>query len=126
MTMLAVNLTKCCGVAELSEISSLRTPQDVLKAMLKSWRELDWGEKPLITFTGVVGPRNVRYPTHADRDDNYGGALADFIVGNKLGTITASPVVRNTNGNSLQIWVWAVDWDALIRWDESTEANAAA
>lgn len=117
MATFCVTNTQSCGVLELSNISAHQTPADVVRATVKHWLNYDGSQRAFITFNGVVAPRQLKYDErfHADRDDNYGQALADYITSNGLGTVTASQTaVNQRSGNTMQIWIWAPDWDALI------------
>lgn len=108
----------CCGLWMLNGISHSRTPQDVLKAIQPSLMHTDvsYREKPFVMFSGVVERKKA--DQYSGRMDDYGQALADFIVEHNLGVVTASPTRANgtpntRGGNILRIWTWAPNYDNL-------------
>lgn len=105
----------CCGVAELHNISSVRDAAEVVDLVAAAVARGALSQKSYIFFTGVVGDRVRIYAEHhhADRSDDYGQALADYIVSEDLGTVTAVPPSVNHSGNTLQMWIWAPRWDRL-------------
>ena len=122
-----ISRTQCCGVWELADISALPNSKAVVAQILSSINEMSYGWQEslpaFLTFSGVVGDRLKIYSSHyhANRGDNYGQALADYIAANDLGEVTASSLGTNYNGNTLRIWVWAPRWDALRQlWQETT------
>ena len=126
--------TACCGIKELADISSLPTPEAVVKraAVVLASDLMTYGYSRCpawLMFSGVVGERIRVYSSHyhADRSDDYGAALAEYITAQGLGTVTESPLSRNYNGNMLRIWLWAPNWPALtVIWQESLRPAAPA
>jgi len=131
------NSYSCCGMVELA---GLIGPIDVLKQMVEkrlAGSELlsdeyvisdstlevinDYMEFGLVLFTDRVG---IDYSDEMDEDGEYGGRevtygdmLRDYIINNKLGTITETPETHNPNsGNDIKAYVWAVDHMALYKW----------
>lgn len=118
--------TQSCGILELSDISRLPTPAAVVERVaIDAAGELNggYGRCPaFIYFSGVVGNRNRAYAErfHANRVNDYGQDLADYISANDLGTVTASHEAVNYSGNTLRVWIWSPKWDALKAiWDAS-------
>lgn len=108
--------TGCCGVVELVDISTLSTPQDIIEKTLRGLYDHTGGfkrEKPFIYFTSVV---NRHTSDHAsNRIDDYGQALSDYIVAQKLGTVLNDlPVKKNWSGNPIKMWIWMPDY-AVVR-----------
>ena len=127
MATFQVVKTQCCGIFELSNISALPTAKAVVENASKSiagWLGEDFSRKPaFLMFSGVVGDRKKIYEDcfHANRSDNYGQALADYIVANGLGTVSEVPPAQNYNGNMLKVWLWAPEWDAIKAIYEATK-----
>ena len=78
---------------------------------------------PFIIFTGVV-ERMVKDHV-SDRTDDYGQALADFIITNNLGTVTASEARRNRGINVIRVWVWEPNYEALNQWQRAAKPISA-
>lgn len=106
----------CCGLLELNNISALPGPKEIVDTFVEKYLPNDGTGRAFVVFSGVVGARQRVYPdyNHADRSDDYGQALADYLTTEGLGTVTASSISRNYNGNPLRIWVWAPDWNKLM------------
>ena len=121
-----------CGIKELSNISSLATPEDVVRATAVNVAEFNdyYAHNPaFLLFSGVVGQRKRVYSSHlhADRSDDYGQALADYILAGDLGTVSVSQEAINHNGNTLRVWLWAPKWEKLKKiWEASHAAEQAA
>ena len=116
-----------CGIKELSNISSLATPEDVVKATAVKVAEFNdcYVHNPaFLLFSGVVSQRKRVYSSHlhADRSDNYGQALADYILAEDLGTVSVSQAAINHNGNTLRVWLWAPKWEKLKKMWEAAQA----
>ena len=124
-----INPTLCCGIKELADISGLPTSEEVIKqTALVMAQHSDRYEHPpaFLFFDGVVGDRKRVYHSnyHADRSDNYGQDLADYIKANDLGVVTETPLAQNYNGNMLRMWVWAPKWEALKAvWEATREPS---
>lgn len=116
--------TQCCGIFELADISKLQTPEEMVRETARLmavhtgqlWGTGEFSKCPsFLMFSGVVAPRKKIYEEHyhADRSDNYGQALADYITANGLGTVSASQPAKNHSGNMLQVWLWAPNWTKM-------------
>ena len=101
-------LRSCCAAWEINNLSQADTPEDALFGLRWHFAESD-RRKPFVVFTGVTF-RHQR--DHASsRDDDYGQALADYIMEHGMGTIQATEAkVNPVSGNSVRIWVWVPDW----------------
>lgn len=113
--MCTVRTTGCCGVLELVDISRAQTAEDVIRACLPEIMRLTCEgvkKKPFIYYTGVV---DRVIADHASvRVDNYGQALTDYIREHKLGEVIDNiPPDRNYSGNTIKIWIWRPDYQAL-------------
>lgn len=128
MGVFHVSSTRCCGIYEIADISQLEGPAEVVKRSLEkmaSYTGVFTSCPAFLYFSGVVGKRVRVYSTtyHADRSDNYGQALADYIVEQGLGTVTAVPPAKNHNGNMLGVWFWAPKWEVLKALHKAYEAS---
>ena len=129
MATFSISGTRCCGLFELSNISALPDAETVVKQVATNMAGPTNGYRSnpaFLMFTGVVGKRQRVYETysHADRDDDYGQALADYITANDLGNVDASTLSQNYNGNMLRVWLWAPNWEALSKiWDGSRPSS---
>ena len=122
MPTFSVNTTRCCAMLELSNISALSTSKAVIEAAAKGVNEIGispgGSERPFIIFTGVVGMRHKKWDTsyHADRDDDYGEDLANYIRANGLGEIYDQiPEKRNYSGNMVKVWMWCPNYEELFK-----------
>ena len=118
--------TQCCGIKELADISALPTSEEVVKRTALTMAVRYMNLPAFLFFDGVVGDRKRVYHSnyHADRSDNYGQDLADYIKANDLGVVTETPLAQNYNGNMLRVWVWAPKWDALKAiWEANKEPS---
>jgi hypothetical protein len=100
---------------ELDNIGLAETPMDVLRETISVYAQYDWHHAPFILFTGV-SKRGKKDHSGTAREDNYGKALADFIVEKGLGSVVASEERRNgatVHHNYITVWVWTVDWPAV-------------
>lgn len=102
--------TSCCGMAELYELYD--GPVDAL-ASLAGWQrgmhendqEGEGGTfKPLVVFS--------------DNHARNGEALADYITGNRLGTVVVSgrAVYNQNSGNRVKAWLWRINTKAWNKW----------
>ena len=117
-----------CAIKELSNISSLPTPAEVVKATAANMAEFNdlYTHNPaFLLFSGVVKPRKTVYSTylHANRSDDYGQALADYILAEDLGTVSVSQAAINHNGNTLRVWLWAPKWEKLKKIWEAAQVG---
>lgn len=112
--------THCCGIMEIDYLGKAKAPIEALKAIAPSmWLgasvdPYDNGRHAprFITFSGVTN--KVFGGAHdGPRKDNYGQALADYIVNNNLGVVTASPEAENWTRNTIKLWVWTPDYKAV-------------
>jgi hypothetical protein len=57
----------------------------------------------------------------------YGQPMADFITENKLGSVVHIEAAENPNsGNTLEMWVWTPDEDALTEWCDKNLSKKCA
>lgn len=129
--MIELHVTHCCGVGEIDNLSTERTPLDAMKAL---YPQLITGLKPLgreyygpkrvgaVFFTGVTKRRIGDHASY--RMDDYGQAFDDFIVTNGLGSVVASHQFDGWTTNTLRLWVWTIDYTALKAWGEKMGLNA--
>jgi len=117
------NLT-CCGVKEISELSTFETPMEVFKAFAgltylrrgpvyvetdNEYKLVKDAPQPFERFRYVIFSQAVKRAT-------YGTAFAKFIEKYKLGTLQSTEFNINPNsGNYLKIWTWTVDHDACVQ-----------
>jgi hypothetical protein len=110
--------TACCGLVELNNISLVQTPEEVIKGTVAGYHIFAGVESkkypPFVMFTGVTKRARMDH-TGSTREDDYGQALADYIVENKLGEVIATPERVNpmSYNNPIKVWVWTVDWTEL-------------
>lgn len=102
--MLRLMRLRCCGVREIGELSSLRSPVEQLRA-----------------FAREAYPYNSRFRyalfSQARKRSKYGDLFAAFIREERLGTVIETEWKRNPNsGNPLKIFLWTVDHPAVKRW----------
>lgn len=115
--MIYLTTTKCCGLDEIDNLSHSNTPFDALMNLRPEFIEgARWTlyPRPFVMFTGVVD--RVVNDHASGRLDNYGQAFADFIVEQGLGQVVASPARVSHSRNTLQVWIWSVDYVALKSW----------
>lgn len=121
--------TKNCGIAEIHLLSYATSPLHALRLLEPPLKYgITWpyerspsGEEPVrknvlfpfVTFTGVVEWAGYKKVTGKEFD-NYGQKFADYIAANNLGTIATLPGRVNWTGKTIQIWVWAPDYDKLF------------
>lgn len=116
--MFEVWKTTNCAMFELNNISHLEKPADIIQRTVETF-QINGQRPPFINFSGVVEVHEKAAEfmhTRTGRTDNYGQALADFIVENKLGEVVASPGrVNPLSSNVVKIWIWSPDWTALLK-----------
>lgn len=118
MASFAVSALACCGIKELSNISALPNPEAIVRESALKLRHITdyFAACPaFLLFSGVVKDRAYVYPAHyhPDRSDNYAKDLSDYIVANKLGSVSVSQEGINHSRNVLQVFIWAPDWDKM-------------
>lgn len=108
-------LKGCCGVRELHGLSEYSTPE---RAMAQLGQLL--GLKAIMVFNDQehVAGQNVNW-RHLlfgqNRTNTYGDRFRAYILEHKLGTVVETDTQVNPNsGNPLKIFVWTVDWPALL------------
>ena len=119
--------TGCCGVLELVDISTLPTPIEQLKyATYQSGMLYRTRRRPFVTFTGVV--KRVGSDHTHQKGVEYGPALATYITEQGLGrVVTDLPEGINDNTrNTIKMWLWMPDYDALWTWADERRAEDAA
>lgn len=106
---------KCCGVIELADVSALPTPKAVIDTFVTNYFNADGQSRAFVYWTGVVGGRKRVFDEmfHANRSDDYGTALQQYITDEQLGPVTVIPPAVNYSGNALQVWFWVPDWSKL-------------
>ena len=116
-----VRATSCCGLKELSWIQSETTPAGDVKAFCQHHKglqgTLNKASIPgLVLFTSVEKlSKSATYTVKT----GYGSKLAAYIVRNKLGTVTKSPMrVNRVNhpDHHLVGYFWAPSIAGLERW----------
>lgn len=130
---LSLTTTKCCG---MQEISGLRGYQNDPKGATASFCKQTLDQRARFGMsTGQPGELYPMYIFSAAVSDgpngtyleNYGSQWAAYIEGLALGTITASPIIRNNAfhpDHSNQVWIWAPDRDALVKWYKAFKEEA--
>ena len=91
-----------CAARNLTEFARWTDPAKMLKAtpgLLDS-------RAPFITYTAVQG---------GDKGD-YGDRLMEFINLNGFGQVTKVGPEVNHTGNKVALYVWVVNYDAIIGW----------
>lgn len=109
--MVILGDTRCCGVFELDNISSMSSAQGAFMGAVERIRRLPINF-PFVTFSGVVElAPGIDALQHArgGRSDNYGEALAKFIEKHRCGKIIRSSPKRSWSGNVIQLWIWEID-----------------
>ena len=116
---MALTLTNmmCCGVKELSGLSTCRDATDAMLQFgklthLRVVRDDDGKEvkAPFDRFRYVVF-------TQAKKADGYGIRFAELIEDQGLGEIIETKFRVNPNsGNNVKVWVWTVDHKAVKEW----------
>jgi len=116
-----IRMTSCCGLLELANISNLKTPEEVLRAVAVA-PNFTIKRRPFVIFTGVVGERVINDHI-SNRTDDYGKALADYIEANGLGeVVTTLPPRKNWSGNQLKVWLWMPDHDKVREWKAKSKS----
>jgi hypothetical protein len=115
--MADVRGTNCCGVREITWLSGhTGRPKNALRSiLLQSLRlradgVLDRPDFAFYTFT------QAHITTEPARREAYGDQLKAAIERYGLGTVTVTAPVKNRgSGNYVKVYVWAVDWPAVLR-----------
>jgi len=98
-----------CGALELYELSNYYqierrdivtgknpTSKELVDFALK---EAAYGRPPFIVFSDNID------------ESRAGICLAEYIIKNKLGAITQSPIGYNrAHHSNIRIWIWTIDW----------------
>lgn len=106
----------CCGVGELKQIFTEKTPQAVLKVFCKS----------RVDLAGTLNFNRAFYVfTQAFKKDSssdqlvarLGEKLEAFIEKNKMGTVVKTVEMANPNTtNMITVFVWSPDTSAVSKW----------
>lgn len=134
--------TRCCAIREIDGLSDHRTPEEAMECFCEEVDESDYGDdghydahdnwvedKPstslalpgLITFSGVTKWEKGMMKEYGGMrgDVTYGPKFAAFILKEKLGAITASPLTTNRlnhPGRQIRAWMWKPNQKALNAW----------
>lgn len=85
----------CCGIRELSEITTTRNAEESVADMVEDYFE--GTPRPFVFFSCA---------TYSEK----GKALARFIERNELGGVVKMRTRKNENsGNMLDMWIWSVN-----------------
>lgn len=99
--MINISTTTCCGVRDISRLSSTKPKEAVEEVAESVCGERDGA--PFFLFTGVT-------------KENYGQELARYIRKNELGRVIKTKSKRNKNsGNDLTAWIWEIDRKKLLK-----------
>lgn len=117
--MIRIRPTGCCALKEIDNLSHATTPQNALESLraVIITGNLDMGSLsdrnlPFFIFSGVTD--RVQSDHASSREDNYAETFAMFLVANKLGeVISCGARVNELTGNTVGVWVWKPDWDAV-------------
>lgn len=102
-----LDIIGCCGVVEMQQLRHHETSKSALTEIIE-WRNDDGRERPFILFS---------QSDDANQGGNYGERFARYLVKHKLGKVVETPQMTNGNtGNECQVWLWAIDEDALREW----------
>ena len=116
----------CCGIREIGDLSSHKTPQQAVAAFVKQTLKAYRSNFRYAIFSEAVYEG---YPGSRPRKP-YGRAFAAYLKTEKLGRVAATAWNKNPNsGNNLKAWIWTVDWEALQAWEKkhkSLVGNAPA
>lgn len=118
MAIFRINEVGTCSMKELYNISVFNTPVEVVKATAQHMLAFNDGyirNPAFLLFSGVVGEVKRVYDErfHLARSDDYAQNLADYILANGLGVVTATPPALNHSGNMVRGYLWAPEWKAL-------------
>jgi hypothetical protein len=121
--MFELRHTSCCGVMEISGLSSHKTPKDAMLEVVDGpagWWNTGWGKygcaPGLVIFTGVI--------RHTDGsavrpNPYYGPRFAAYIRRHKLGIVTVGGTAPNRKTHPthiIRLWVWNPNPDAIKAW----------
>lgn len=117
--MITLSGTKCCGVGELNELGSMKTPEEAMRGIEKGLRDgFSWfGSahlRPFIMFTGVT--KRVVEDHSSGRVDDYGQSFADFLEKGGMGKVIASEERVNWTKNPLKVWIWHPEYKMVWAW----------
>ena len=102
--MVDVRSTECCGVVELDGVG-YDSAQSIVEQVHEEWGDYDHTKFRYVVFNDT--------PTQGS-DRPSGAKLANFIKKNKLGDIIVTKSNINPNsGNSLRVWVWTYNRQAV-------------
>lgn len=119
-----LHVTRCCGVGEIDMLSKSPTAEE---AMIALYPQLMLGVAPappreyfgphrpvIVTFTGVT---ERKVADHASgRGDDYGQAFALYLKKHGLGRVIRTGESKSWTGNTIRLWAWTVDYEALKEW----------
>ena len=128
--------TSCCAWQEITGLSTHSTPKDAMITFCKA--NLTQGESRIMYHSSPANQNRLysfylfSAAVHTAKSggskflqsvgEDYGSKFAKFILDNKLGTITESPVKPNMafhEEHSNRIWIWATDQKAIETWWEN-------
>jgi hypothetical protein len=97
-----------CGVWELNDLSEKTT--NILEQVAREYRDPDDPEAYEYDDDAFA------FLVFSDVEGSNGDVLAEHIRQERLGSLKESPARINPNSlNSIKVWVWAPDWDRLVR-----------
>lgn len=124
--------TGCCGVLELTYISTHNTPQEVVKDLCRrlwqrpilknSYGFPDFQELPAKPYGHYIFTGVVRYTNKNAGNTAYAPRLAEYIRANRLGTVSESeeaPNRVNHPGHWIKVYVWQPNPLILRAWWEA-------
>lgn len=127
---MAIRTLDCCGIKELSTISSFNTPTEAfwLNCVgLSPYQEVPTLPKCRFMIFSQANPSRRRTNDYDDEvpvwedipvpTTGYGYNMRDFITTNALGTVHELPTAINPNStNHLKVWIWELDIEAATKW----------
>lgn len=119
--MITLHGTNCCGMGEIADLSTAKTPLEALHSLevplRKGYDHFGSAKlRPFIVFTAVT-TRVLR--DHASgRGDDYGQSFADFLEKNGLGPVVKSHERPNWTKNGLTIFIWHPEYDKVWKYLE--------
>ena len=109
---MTLNPTSCCGLNDIDELNSHRTPENAMMSLCEELYFEDGGDyldedKPKLAF--ILFTELVKH--------KYAKRFATYISKQKLGTVIHTPSKVNLkSGNKIRAWIWTVDRKALKQW----------
>lgn len=97
----------CCALTEIGGISVYSSPRIALRETLDDAGSTN-GLGRIVIFTGAH--RRQRTPAR------YAERFKTFIQDNKLGKVQTAKPVKNTTGNWVTVYLWAIDHGAVDKW----------